>query len=226
MTMTAKTSRFFNKTSSNDLLKPSSVTSLKKKKEHQPISTLKRKREESGDSFIPKSTTIMECFTKETAIDHSICPSISFPSDTASRNAYRTKEGKMVTPHQWAVYDLTRKIPLGTVTTYKYLCAAVGSGSPRSVGSALRNNPFAPHVPCHRIIASDHYIGGFCGTWGLPDSQARLKISNKKVKTERDDGEDLVLKKITMLAQEGVGFDLNGKLIDPGKTIWKFANDD
>ncbi|KAF8415326.1 DNA binding methylated-DNA--cysteine S-methyltransferase, partial [Boletus edulis BED1] len=48
-----------------------------------------------------------------------------------------------------------RTIPCGRVTTYGGFCLALGMGSPRSVGSALRHNPFAPFVPCHRVIASN-----------------------------------------------------------------------
>ncbi|KAF8121405.1 6-O-methylguanine DNA methyltransferase [Boletus edulis] len=56
-----------------------------------------------------------------------------------------------------------RTIPCGRVTTYGVFCLALGMGSPRSVGSALRHNPFAPFVPCHRVIGSNLYIGGFFG---------------------------------------------------------------
>jgi methylated-DNA-[protein]-cysteine S-methyltransferase len=91
------------------------------------------------------------------------------------------------------------------------------------VGSALRNNPFAPFVPCHRIIASDHYIGGFCGQWGLASTQTPKLSNNKKVKSGNPNGrEDLVLKKLTLLAQEGVEFDVDGKVIDPESVIWDF----
>jgi methylated-DNA-[protein]-cysteine S-methyltransferase len=95
---------------------------------------------------------------------------------------------------------------------------------PFSVGSALRNNPFAPFVSCHRIIASDHFIGGFCGQWGLTGSDAQIKSATKKAKTNGNAGkEDSVLKKMTMLAEEGVGFDLKGKVLDAYRVIWKPA---
>jgi len=186
---------------------------------------LKRKREEKPLA----AAAVLKVSEGENVVDHSIRTDIPFPLDQASRRAYRTKEGKAVTQHRWDVYDLTCKIPLGTVTTYKHLCDALGSGSPRSVGSALRNNPFAPLVPCHRIIASDHFIGGFCGQWGrltedLESNSSNKQSSRKKVKTvsAEDTGkEDLVLKKMTMLAEEGVGFDSNGKVIDAARVIWK-----
>ena len=61
---------------------------------------------------------------------------------------------KSVTPFQERVYALLQQIPEGKVTTYAAMAKALNS-SPRAVGGALRNNPFAPEVPCHRCVASD-----------------------------------------------------------------------
>ncbi|KAJ7618500.1 6-O-methylguanine DNA methyltransferase [Roridomyces roridus] len=88
-----------------------------------------------------------------------------FPTTSALRAQFKTDAGKKLSAHQWAVYDFIMTIPVGKVTTYKDVCQAIG-GSPRSVGGALRNNPFAPYVPCHRVIASSLFIGGFVGEWG------------------------------------------------------------
>lgn len=54
------------------------------------------------------------------------------------------------------------KVPVGYVTTYKALAKTVGGG-PRAVGQIMASNPFAPLVPCHRVIAADFSIGGFGG---------------------------------------------------------------
>ncbi|CAM9629696.1 unnamed protein product, partial [Choristocarpus tenellus] len=56
-------------------------------------------------------------------------------------------------------------IPKGKVSTYGGLAKALGS-CPRAVGGALRRNPFAPVVPCHRIVSADLTIGGFSGSIG------------------------------------------------------------
>lgn len=65
-------------------------------------------------------------------------------------------------------YELLKKVPLGKVTTYKELAHAAGSKSYRGIGQIMRNNPYAPHVPCHRVVASDGTLGGFMGkTAGL-----------------------------------------------------------
>ncbi|KAG2108311.1 6-O-methylguanine DNA methyltransferase [Suillus cothurnatus] len=129
---------------------------------------------------------------------------MNYPLSEKDRNTFKTQNGKRVTPHQWAVYDFTRTIPCGRVTTYKDICVALRQGSPRSVGSALRNNPFAPFVPCHRIIASNLYIGGFFGEWGT-GANARGGQKNTGLQCNR---------KMEMLAKEGVTFSVEGYLSD------------
>lgn len=67
-----------------------------------------------------------------------------------------------VTSFQQKVYDFVKTIPKGKTATYKEV--AVGIGHPkayRAVGNALNKNPFAPSVPCHRVIKSGGEIGGF-----------------------------------------------------------------
>ncbi len=60
------------------------------------------------------------------------------------------------------VYRLAKKIPKGKVSTYKDLANALGNPKAvRAVGNALNKNPFAPKVPCHRVIKSDGSVGGF-----------------------------------------------------------------
>lgn len=58
-----------------------------------------------------------------------------------------------VTEYQERVYALLQQIPEGRITTYAAMSKALNS-SPRAIGGALRNNPFAPDIPCHRCIAS------------------------------------------------------------------------
>jgi len=66
------------------------------------------------------------------------------------------------------VYAVCAAIPRGRVGTYGGLSAALGRGSARAVGQAMRKNPFAPRVPCHRVIAASRAIGGFAGEAGPP----------------------------------------------------------
>lgn len=65
-----------------------------------------------------------------------------------------TKQEILITPFQTRVYALLSQIPSGKITTYAALSRALES-SPRAVGGALRRNPFAPKVPCHRVIQAD-----------------------------------------------------------------------
>lgn len=51
-------------------------------------------------------------------------------------------------------------ILLGKVTTYAILAKSIDNvKGVRAVGNSLRRNPFAPEVPCHRVIASDLKLG-------------------------------------------------------------------
>jgi methylated-DNA-[protein]-cysteine S-methyltransferase len=59
-----------------------------------------------------------------------------------------------VTEFQSRVYELLSQIPEGKVSTYAAMSKALDS-SPRAVGGACRRNPFAPQVPCHRVIQAD-----------------------------------------------------------------------
>lgn len=55
-----------------------------------------------------------------------------------------------------------KRIPRGKITTYALLARAVGKPKgARAVGNACNANPFAPKVPCHRIVKSDGSIGGY-----------------------------------------------------------------
>lgn len=69
----------------------------------------------------------------------------------------------VVTPFQKRVYVLCSKIPKGKVSTYGAIAKKLKLGGlgARAVGQALNKNPYAPRVPCHRVVASDGTIGGF-----------------------------------------------------------------
>ena len=60
------------------------------------------------------------------------------------------------------VWTLCSRIPRGQVTTYGRIAAALGDPrSSRAVGGALNRNPFAPDVPCHRVVGSTGALTGF-----------------------------------------------------------------
>lgn len=79
------------------------------------------------------------------------------------------------TEFQAACYEIISKVPTGSVTTYGAVAEALArrgfpSGASRAVGNAMNRNPFAPKVPCHRVVCSDGTLGGYAGG-------ARKKIS-------------------------------------------------
>lgn len=104
-----------------------------------------------------------------------------------------------MTNFQERVYKLTAKIPRGKVTTYKIIAEKLRTKAYRSVGTALSKNPYAPKIPCHRVISSDGSIGGFKG-----------KKTGKPIK-----------EKIKMLEKEGVQI-YKGKIVKLKQTLYKF----
>ena len=72
-------------------------------------------------------------------------------------------QSKDITPFQRKVYLELLNVPRGECITYGELARRIGCRSAQAVGQALKRNPFAPEVPCHRVIASDGSPGGFHG---------------------------------------------------------------
>lgn len=68
-----------------------------------------------------------------------------------------------ITPFQRRVYLELLNVPAGETVTYGELARRIGCGSAQAVGQALKRNPFAPHVPCHRVVAADGSVGGYNG---------------------------------------------------------------
>ncbi len=91
-------------------------------------------------------------------------------------------------------WNILRKVPKGKVTTYGEIARSLNSKAYRAVGNAMNKNPFAPEVPCHRVVSSNGTIGGFAhGT----------------------------KRKIEMLKEEGV-IVKNNKIVDFEKILYKF----
>ncbi len=82
----------------------------------------------------------------------------------------------VVPPFFGQVYDLVRRIPAGEVRTYRQVGEALGcAGGARAVGQAMRKNPWALFVPCHRVVRSDGGLGGYGGPAGIPLKRALLR---------------------------------------------------
>ncbi len=75
------------------------------------------------------------------------------------------KAGKLVRDMDFnqRVWALTARVPKGKITTYADIARAMGSKAYRAVGNALNRNPYAPQVPCHRVVGSDGSLTGFAG---------------------------------------------------------------
>ena len=78
------------------------------------------------------------------------------------------------------VYNLLKQVPAGKITTYKSLAKAMNTKAYRVVGSALKNNPDAPRIPCHRVIKSDGQIGGFKGQTKGKEIQQKINLLKKE----------------------------------------------
>lgn len=83
------------------------------------------------------------------------------------------------------VYKKLLEVPKGKVTTYGELAKAVGlTNGQRSIGRIMKKNPFPIIVPCHRVVKSDHRIGGYAYGEKVKENilfQEGLKISNGKI---------------------------------------------
>ncbi|KIW69148.1 hypothetical protein PV04_05041 [Phialophora macrospora] len=111
----------------------------------------------------------------------------------------RVRSHPSLTPYRKRLYTVLLSVPRGRYTTYAAISEYLKS-SARAVGNGMRNNPFAPEVPCHRVLAADGSIGGFHGDWGKDGKHAA--------------------KKIELLRGEGIRFDSRGKVC--GEPFRKF----
>lgn len=68
-----------------------------------------------------------------------------------------------ITDFQRKVYLALLDVPRGETISYKELGKKIGCRSAQAIGQALKRNPFAPDVPCHRVICSNGSIGGYFG---------------------------------------------------------------
>jgi methylated-DNA-[protein]-cysteine S-methyltransferase len=80
------------------------------------------------------------------------------------------------------VYDVTRAIPPGRTLTYGEVARRIGEpGSARAVGQALGHNPFAPIVPCHRVLGAGNTGVGFSATGGVDTKLKMLEIEHAQL---------------------------------------------
>lgn len=85
-----------------------------------------------------------------------------------------------MTEFEKKVYKAILEIPLGETRSYTWVAQKIGKpGGARAVGNALNRNPFAPVVPCHRVIKNDGSLGGFAGG---SEKKKRLLDRERKIR--------------------------------------------
>ncbi len=86
-----------------------------------------------------------------------------------------------LTPFQREVYAIARAIPPGQTRTYGEIAQELGDlGLARAVGQAMGHNPFAPVVPCHRVLAAGNRPGGFSADGGALTKLRMLAIEGAR----------------------------------------------
>lgn len=85
------------------------------------------------------------------------------------------------------IYDIVRRIPCGRTLSYGQVAEQLGDrGLARAVGQAMARNPFAPVVPCHRVLGANGRPGGFSARGGLRTKLRLLQIEHARLSDEPD----------------------------------------
>ena len=86
------------------------------------------------------------------------------------------------TKFQIKVWNYLKKIPKGKVKTYKQVAKGIGMPkAARAVANACGKNPYAPKIPCHRVIRSDGALGGYSGRGGIRQKLKLLRSEKVKI---------------------------------------------
>mgnify|MGYP001602354944 CR=1 FL=1 len=83
---------------------------------------------------------------------------------------------KKYPPFYQKVWRACARIPKGGVRTYGWIARRIGRpGAARAVGQALARNPFAPTVPCHRVVGANGSLVGFSAPGGVRTKRGLLR---------------------------------------------------
>ena len=81
------------------------------------------------------------------------------------------------TKFQLKVWKYLKTIPEGQIRTYSEVAKAIKKPKAvRAVANAIGKNPYAPKIPCHRVIRSDGSLGGYSGKGGIYTKRKLLKL--------------------------------------------------
>ena len=83
------------------------------------------------------------------------------------------------------VWAITARIPKGKVVTYADIARKLKTSGYRAVGNALNRNPYAPQVPCHRVVGSSGALTGFAH--GVEKKRAMLEAEGVRFDGSRVD---------------------------------------
>jgi len=90
-----------------------------------------------------------------------------------------------MTSFQLECYEALKKVPPGKVISYGGLAEMIGRpNAHRAVGSAMNKNPYAPKVPCHRVVKSNGELGGFADDLGVKIKRLHkegVEVLNNKI---------------------------------------------
>jgi len=86
------------------------------------------------------------------------------------------------TPFQHRVWEALTLIPKGQVTTYGTIAEYLDTKAVRAVGTAVGKNPYAPKVPCHRVVPADGRLGNYSGEGSVKRKQVLLESEGIQVK--------------------------------------------
>lgn len=90
---------------------------------------------------------------------------------------------KEYTPFSQSVWKACAEIPAGETRTYGWIAQRIGKpAAARAVGRALGSNPFAPMIPCHRVVGSDGKLTGYSGRGG---TETKRRMLAQEAKTGR-----------------------------------------
>jgi methylated-DNA-[protein]-cysteine S-methyltransferase len=101
--------------------------------------------------------------------------------------AQQIRSGKIVPGMSFneKVWAMTARIPKGKVVTYGDIARALKTKAYRAVGNALNRNPYAPGVPCHRVVGGNGSLTGFAS--GLEKKTRMLESEGVRVIASRVD---------------------------------------
>ncbi|KAI4160643.1 MAG: hypothetical protein LQ342_005576 [Letrouitia transgressa] len=168
------------------VMNPNATAGIRRKADHEVDNAIKARK--PNDRSAAKSptkrqldikTVLAPPFTSssETSdVANDVSVDLPFPThQPSSKDPFQLVKSSTLSPFRKRVLLALSQVPKSRFTTYAAISSYLGS-SPRAVGNALRNNPFAPTVPCHRVVAADKALGGFGGHWGMEGKFAQHKV--------------------------------------------------